>query len=234
MPRERRSQEDLPMKHRSILARVARAVALGCALGVGAVQAKPSAYADGWSLMGEYGAGTMTEGQLFYAPTHWLSVGGGWVEFEEEDERFDRRIAYARANVLLKRWNLPRAQGNLFAWGGAGRARGSDFAGTTTTANAGFQADYETRRVYASLRSDLHYGRHFSHRVDTVQLGWAPYAHDYESLASWLVLQVRDYTGGLYEGVEPALLVRLFKGPAWIEAGATLDGHLQAMVMFNF
>lgn len=215
--------------------RRARIVALCCGLvGAGAADAKPIAYANGWSLMGEYGAGTMTEGQLFYAPTHWLSLGGGMIRLEDEHDRFDRRIEYARVNVLLERWNLPAAQGNLFAWGGAGRATGSDFDGAVATANAGFQADYETRRVYASARSDLHYSREFSHRIDTLQLGWAPYAHDYESVATWLLLQLRDYTGDLYSGVEPALLVRLFKGPAWVEAGATIDGHLQAMVMFNF
>ena len=222
------------MKTHPVWRRRARLLALCCALGVGPVVAKPIAYADGWSLMGEYGAGTMTEGQLFYAPKHWLSLGGGWIELEEQDGLFDRQITYARANVLLKRWNLPRAQGNLFAWGGAGRAKGSDFGGSTTSGNAGFQADYETRRLYASMRSDLHHSRHFSHRVDTVQLGWAPYAHDYESMATWLLVQLRDYSGDLYSGLEPALLLRFFKGPAWVEAGATTDGHLQAMVMFNF
>ncbi|MGH8516708.1 MAG: hypothetical protein ACREUE_04545 [Panacagrimonas sp.] len=222
------------MKHFPTLTQGARLAALCCGLGMAAASAKPIAYANGWSLMGEYGAGTMTEGQLFYAPTHWLSLGGGYIELEDEDKRFDRHISYARANVLIKRWNLPRAQGNLFAWGGAGRTTGSDFHGATSSANTGFQADYETRRVYTSLRSDLHYSRHFSHRIDTLQLGWAPYAHDYESMATWLLFQVRDYTGDLYSGLEPALLVRLFKGPAWIEAGATIDGHLQAMVMFNF
>jgi hypothetical protein len=222
------------MNHRATRMRCAYLAALGCAWAASAAHAKPIAYANGWSLMGEYGAGTMIEGQLFYAPTHWLSLGGGLVELEDEHDRFDRRIVYARANVLLKRWNLPSAQGNLFAWGGAGRATGSDFDGAVAVANAGFQADYETRRVYASLRSDLQHSRPFSHRIDTLQLGWAPYAHDYESIASWLVLQLRDYAGGIYSGVEPALLVRLFKGPAWVEAGATSDGHLQAMVMFNF
>jgi hypothetical protein len=51
-------------------------------------------------------------------------------------------------------------------------------------------------------------------------------------------VQARDYTGGLYDGVEPAALVRLFKnGRAsafWIEAGVTIDGHLQSMFMINF
>jgi hypothetical protein len=34
--------------------------------------------------------------------------------------------------------------------------------------------------------------------------------------------------------VEKALLVRFFKGGTWVEAGATTDRKLQAMVMFNF
>ncbi len=207
--------------------------ALACLLPAVAV-AKPIAYQGGTAVMGEYGAGTMQEFQVFYAPSYRWSVGAAQLRLDADDDRYSRDISYVRGNLLLKRWNLPRAQGNLFAWGGVGRATGSDFGGTTTSANAGFQADYETRRVYTSLRSDLHYSRHFSHRVDTLQLGWAPYAHDYESMATWLLFQVRDYTGDLYSGLEPALLVRLFKGPAWIEAGATTDGHLQAMVMFNF
>jgi len=31
-----------------------------------------------------------------------------------------------------------------------------------------------------------------------------------------------------------AALLRLFKGSAWVEAGATTEGKLQAMFMFNF
>lgn len=209
-----------------------------CALALGLIAtplaAKPIAFAHGWTLMGEYGGGGMNEAQLYYAPRYWYSLGGGRIELEQADGDFDRRIAYLRANALLKRWNLPQAQGNLFAWGGVGRATGSDFDGTTTAANTGFQADYETRRVYASLRSDLHYSRRFSHRIDTVQLGWAPYAHDYESLATWLVVQARHYTSGLYDGIEPALVLRLFKGPVWVELGGTSKGELQAMLMINY
>lgn len=40
--------------------------------------AKPIAFAKGKTLMLEYGAGTMNEVQLFYAPRYWASVGGGW------------------------------------------------------------------------------------------------------------------------------------------------------------
>ena len=74
----------------------------------------------------------------------------------------------------------------------------------------------------------------FSHRIDTVQFGIAPYAHDYDTLATWLLIQVRRYSGNLYDGTEGALLLRFFKGNKWLEAGVTNEGKLQAMFMFNF
>jgi hypothetical protein len=80
----------------------------------------------------------------------------------------------------------------------------------------------------------LHESDHFSHRIDTLQLGWAPYAHDYDTLATWFVVQGRRYTGDIMDGTETALLVRFFKRGTWVEVGATTDGKLQAMAMFNF
>ena len=147
--------------------------------------AKPIAFAKGKTLMLEYGAGTMNEVQLFYAPRYWASVGGGWLELSSEDGQKQRRITYLRGNLLAKRWNLPGAQANVFVWGGLGHATGNDFAGRTLARNVGFQVDYETRRVYSALRSDLQESDRFSHRIDTLQLGLAPYEHDYDTLATW-------------------------------------------------
>jgi hypothetical protein len=47
-------------------------------------------------------------------------------------------------------------------------------------------------------------------------------------------VQARTYTGNLYGGTEWAVLLRLFRGSAWVEAGVSEDGHLQAMLMLNF
>lgn len=205
---------------------------LGC-MPVAAI-AKPIAFARGTTTMAEYGAGTMEEVQVFYAPRYWYSLGGGWLALDSEDGSTQRHIAYLRGNLLAKRWNLPGAQANVFLWGGLGRATGNDFAGDVLDRNAGLQGDIETRRVYASFQSDLHESSQYSHRIDTLQLGWAPYAHDYDTLATWFVVQGRRYTGGLFAGTETALLVRFFKGGAWVEFGATTGGKLQAMAMFNF
>jgi len=195
---------------------------------------KPIAFANGTTVMLEYGAGTMKEAQIFYAPQYNYSVGGGHVEFDSDVTSGTERITYARLNYLLHRWNLESAQANVFVWGGAGGATGSTFSGTEFAVNAGAQADYETRRVYASLKTDLQKANAFSIRVDTLQLGIAPYEHEYNQIATWFVVQARQYTDDIHHGTEVAALLRLFKGGAWIEAGITNGGKLQAMAMFNF
>lgn len=207
-------------------------IACAMTLASAALMAKPIAYAQGNTVMVEHGAGTMNEAQIFHAPRYDWSLGAGYLQLDGLAGR-EREIVYARANYLVKRWNREDAQANVFAWGGVGGARAGDRSGLTSW-NAGGQLDYETRRVYGSIKTDLHRSSAFTHRIDTLQLGIAPYEHDYGTLATWLVVQARNYTGGIHDGVEWALLLRLFKGGAWIEAGATTDGKLQAMAMLNF
>ena len=196
--------------------------------------AKPIAFADGTTVMAEYGAGTMTEFQAFYAPTFRYSLGGGHLSLNSAVNDDTRDITYFRINYLPKRWNFEAAQANVFVWGGLGQAHIGETGDNQLSWNAGGQIDYETRRVYASLRTDYHNASAFSNRIDTLLLGIAPYEHDYDTLALWFVVQARQYTGELFEGTEWAALIRLFKHNAWVEAGATREGKLQAMLMFNF
>ena len=50
----------------------------------------------------------------------------------------------------------------MFVWGGAGQAYVSETNDHQFTGNAGAQFDYETRRVYASLKTDLVSARRIS------------------------------------------------------------------------
>ena len=145
-----------------------------------------------------------------------------------------REITYARVNYLVKRWNMDGAQANVFVWGGAGQAYVSEINDHEFTCNAGAQIDYETRRVYASIKTDWYEASAFSHRIDTLQLGLAPYKHDYDKLATWAVVQARLNSGEIHKGTEWELMLSLFKGGGWIEAGVTDEGKLQAMAMVNF
>lgn len=79
-----------------------------------AAAAKPIAFAKGKTLMMEWGAGTMYEAQMSYAPRYWYSVGGGWLELDSEDGQTPTRHHLLHANLLAKRWNLPNAQANVF------------------------------------------------------------------------------------------------------------------------
>src|SRR5262245_14427032 len=209
-------------------------LALMAASVLSSAMAKPIAFADGTTVMAEYGAGTMAEIQAFYAPTFRYSVGGGHLSLDSDVNDNTRDITYARLNYLPKRWNLESAQANVFVWGGIGRAHIGETGDNEFSWNAGGQLDYETRRLYGSLRSDYHAADAFHHRIDTLQLGIAPYKHDYETLAVWFVVQARDYTGDLFDGTEWAALIRLFKRNTWLEAGVTREGKLQAMLMVNF
>jgi hypothetical protein len=217
-----------------MLKRIAGAFAGGLLAFAQGAQAKPIAFANGTTVMAEYGAGTMRDVEAFYAPYYWLSLGATLERTDSDIDGTRRNIGTLRANYLLKRWNLDDAQANVFVWGGLGSATGNRFRGSVLDRNAGFQADYETRKVYVSLMSDLHESENYSQRIDTLQLGFAPYEHDYRDLATWFVLQARDYSGGVRRGVEWAALVRLFKGGAWVEAGVTAQGKPQLMTMFNF
>jgi len=206
-------------------------IALGIPL---RLEAKPIAFAHGTTVMAEYGAGTMGELQIFYAPSFNYSLGGGYLALDSAIDGSSTDITYARLNYLAKRWNREASQANVFVWGGIGSANIDGVSGDEFAWNAGVQLDYETRRIYASLKSDLHESSEFSHRIDTLQLGFAPYKHDYDTVATWFVVQGRRYTGEIFDGTEVALLLRLFKGNKWIDVGATTDGKLQAMVMLNF
>ena len=224
--------------HSRFASRTLRALAaFSCGLSI-AASAKPIAFQDGWTVMGEYGTNTMREAQVFYAPKYWWSGGATFTKLMADDKSFEREIPGVQANYLVKRWNLPAAQGNVFAWAGVGSARGFDtasrFSGVATP-HAGVQADFETRSFYSSAKSVLFHSSRFSHAVHTVQLGVAPYEHDYEDVALWFLVQARRYSGGILPGkTEVIPMVRLFKGNFWIEAGADREGRAQVMVMMNF
>jgi len=202
-------------------------------------EAKPIAFQDGWTVMAEYGTDTMREAQVFYAPRYWWSGGLSATRLIASDGRFQRDIPGAQLNYLVKRWNLPSAQGNFFVWGGIGSARGFDEGGErfsgVATQKLGAQMDYETRSFYSSLKTDAFHSSRFSHRVDTMQLGIAPYEHDYDDLAVWFLVQARRISGGVTDGkTEWIPMLRLFKGNFWIEGGVNRERRVQLMMMMNF
>jgi hypothetical protein len=222
--------------------------------------ARPVLYADSTSAMVEYGAGDMKDVQILYAPEFYLSFGLGHLEVDAPGGGARHEMTYARVNYLAKRWNMEAAQANIFFWGGAGKAEvelwvpeGSvvpppsehdhdlnpgNTVGYWATIkangwNAGGQVDYETRRIYALLKTDAYRSDAFTMRTDVVQFGFAPYEHEANTLATFFVLSGTRSTGNAHNISELALLLRLFKKRVWFEAGVTTDREVRASAMFS-
>lgn len=218
--------------------------------------ARPILYSYSTTVMAEYAEDVMRDVQISYAPGHYVAFGLGHLQLDGGGPGVDHEINFARLNLLVKRWNLEGAQSNVFIWGGAGRSSitiAADALGTTghnhggavntgeavtfneTAGNIGGQIDYETRRIYTSFATDSQFAASFTHRMDTLQFGIAPYEHEVNGLATFFIVSATKYSGNLQkEETQVAVLLRMFKKSLWVEAGATTDGKPQARLMFTF
>jgi hypothetical protein len=221
---------------------------------VPAVQARPILYAHSFTLLADYRADAMMEAQISYAPTAFLSFGLGHLELDGAGPGHEHDVTYLRLNALARRWNFESAQANIFVWAGAGRSHltiapdapdagehnhgrvgaGGSIVLDETAGNVGGQIDYETRRIYASFATDSQFATSFTHRMDTLEFGIAPYEHEADGLSTWFIVSATKFSGNVQEDTQVSLLLRLFKKRAWVEVGATTDGKPQARVMLSF
>jgi hypothetical protein len=127
-------------------------------------------------------------------------------------------------NTLLKRWNQPAGQGNIFAMAGAGNAR----QGNRNEAAAwlAILADYETRRVFFSYEPRVisagNIEKSFSQRAEG---GFAPYLADYEQLNTWLLLRL-DHQPAKNDHFVVTPFIRFFYKAYWLEAGYSSNNHV--------
>ena len=99
---------------------------------------------------------------------------------------------------------------------------------------AGFEADWETRKHFLLLRSEVMGGRNQTpfHRVEA-RLGVAPYESKYDEMAAWLMLHVQS-NPGLVRSTAVTPLVRLFYRTVLIETGVSFAGDWLLNLMVHF
>jgi hypothetical protein len=140
-------------------------------------------------------------------------------------EKFN--MGAATLDILLKRWNMTGAQGNIYLKSGAGVTYGS--GDTSPAAYTGIEADWENRRLFTLYENRFFYAdnqdKFIKHKA---RIGIAPYIGDYGDLHTWLMLQA-DYDAGKNDNFSLTPMIRLFKGTTLIEAGYNLDGG----ILFN-
>jgi hypothetical protein len=111
---------------------------------VSVAKAKPLSYVGGTMVMQENDETGHTLG-LDYTFTPSNAFG---LYIKQEENGKDILMVTPEFNTLLKRWNLPNGQGNIFNMSGAGLAHYRD--SNQPCLWTAFLADYESRRFFAS------------------------------------------------------------------------------------
>ena len=100
--------------------------------------AAPMGFKESWMVMGDLSP-NWREGFANYAFTAKDAVGPSLLYMRSDDKTKTRELAEVAYTRLLKRWNLPHAQANVWFVGGVGALRGNDFSGSRTMATPGLE-----------------------------------------------------------------------------------------------
>lgn len=179
--------------------------------------ARPVSYAGGWTVM-QMNDGQSSSLHAHYSPTATDSVG----LYIEQNWDMDVTFTGLQYNRLVRRWNAPGSQGNVYLKLGAGAADPFGGGKTETGSFAGFAADWETRRVFTSYEvraRDYGDNESVSHAA---RIGVAPYIADYGGFHTWAMLQVENHPDA-DEPVTTTPLLRFFQGPLLVEMGYTVE-----------
>lgn len=187
-------------------------------------EAKPISYVGGIMAMQENDETGHTL-SLDYTIDPKLAVG---LYAKKESGDMDFTTIGPQVNYLVKRWNMPDGQANIFSMTGAGVSRfhGDDEFSAWT----GILADYETRRIFTSYELRGMYAGDIEKSVwQRARVGFAPYLANYDDLNTWFMVQV-DHHPAKEDNVVVTPLVRFFYKTTLVEAGYSSNDH----VMFNW
>lgn len=207
--------------------RIAMALALVCALGSGSAEARPISYVGGTMLMLENDSSrhAVDIGHTF---TRDFAAGVLAEHWREEDWTFGG----VQASYLIKRWNFPEAQANIYLNGGAGVAHSDAGAFDNRNDPAGFvgiMADAEDRRFYVSYKNRYTNAGEIAEFFDqSARVGITPYIGDYGDVHTWLMFQV-DHRPWSQDQYVATPLVRFFWHDYLAEVGWSDDDQF----MFN-
>ncbi len=134
----------------------------------------------------------------------------------------------AQWDHLIKRWNNPDSQANIYAFGAAGvidepHQADYDFAPAAMT---GLQADWESRRYFVLYENKLKLAddQNFQQFTQTARIGIAPYVAESGALHTWLMVQI-DHRPERDDQITTTPLVRFFYSNYLVEAGYNVDDH---------
>ena len=187
--------------------------------------ARPVSYSGGTTVMQKNGA-IKNSIHIHYSPTYKYSIGYK----AEYYRRNQTALNGVQLNNLIKRWNMPAAQGNIYLKSSIGNAQKS--GEDELYGFAGIAGDFETRKYFISYENRYYKsdGNIIGQFEQWARVGVAPYVANYGNIHTWLMLQVSHQPE--FEGDEVIVtpLVRFFKGPHLAEFGFSSNER----ILFNF
>ena len=208
------------------------AAALGAALVlVPASEARLVSWPGGVTFQGAW-EGEMRLANLHYTLTPKLSLGLASVWDTQHDWQFHG----LQANFLVRRWNLPKAQVNLYARAAAGGIF-TDHHGFRTEDAAwrgGITFDAEDRRFFFKYENTWMDGGPVDGDFSQMaRIGVAPYIAEFGGVHTWLMLQA-DHKPEAHDPFTLTPVVRLFWSTYLVEAGVSEhgDAHLHLEIRF--
>lgn len=192
------------------------------------LNARPVSYPGGWTSMIINNAESHSF-HVHYSPTIKYSIG-----YKLEYWRAQNFMIHAvQMNNLLKRWNRPRSQANLYLKSGLGIAHSFEEnfeSDTELAAFTGLAADWENQRFFVSYENRYtEAGDIDDFFMQSARVGLAPYIGDYGDLHTWIMIQA-EHNPENSEKLTITPLLRFFKGVHLLEAGASLRGD----ILFNW
>lgn len=188
--------------------------------------AHPVIWKGGYATMAKATA-SQTELLALYSATYTHALGLHYHRFNNAQTTY----VLGQNNWLLKRWNRQHSQGNVYLTSGLGIA--TTHTMSEGALHIGTQADWETRRLYTLFKGEYYSGKEAQTLV-TGRIGIAPYLGTFNTLHTWVMVQVQDQVRHTDHTLSVLPIIRFFKDTVLIELGSNFSGqsHLAAMIHF--
>ena len=200
--------------------------------------AGPMGFNESYMAMGDFN-NNWRESFINYAITPRDAFGVSATYMRADDKSKSRTLEEITYTRLLKRWNAPHAQANLWFMGGIGALQGTDkLAGEDNdfdkfVYSPGVQFDYETTRIYFQASHRLYRASDINHDYTSVRAGFSFYESDYDKTQPWLILEARNMNG-LSEKIEITPMLRLINKSFFVEAGVNNSREPRFNFMYIF
>ena len=194
--------------------------------------AAPMGFKDSWMTMGDFSK-TYRELTANYAltPRDAIGVTSTYMQTNNKSQsQINNELSYTR---LVKRWNMPEAQANIWFIGGIGETRGNYFSGTKATVSPGIQADYETTRLYASANARIYIADGITNNIVSARTGFSFYEANYDETQPWLIVEARRMSM-VSSAFEVTPMLRLIHNRFFVEAGANFHGQPRLSFMYIY